>query len=206
MSKKRSFKRFFAGTMVAAVITSAIIPTPYVTKVEAASARQVESLSRGLSVTALSSGTLVNWRYLGTDTPDTTFKLYRDTKLIYTSTSGDATCYKDTEGSVNSTYTLRVYNNSNASNYTTYSTEYKLNYDSAAKAGYFDIQLDTPKDSRLGATYTANDASVADLNGDGDYELIIKWDPNNSQDNSKSGATSNVIIDAYEYSLKEKKF
>ena len=198
MSKKRSFKRFFAGTMVAAVITSAIIPTPYVTKVEAASARQVESLSRGLSVTALSSGTLVNWRYLGTDTPDTTFKLYRDTKLIYTSTSGDATCYKDTEGSVNSTYTLRVYNNSNASNYTTYSTEYKLNYDSAAKAGYFDIQLDTPKDSRLGATYTANDASVADLNGDGDYELIIKWDPNNSQDNSKSGATSNVIIDAYE--------
>ncbi|MCH7233160.1 rhamnogalacturonan lyase, partial [Glycomyces sp. L485] len=42
-----------------------------------------------------------------------------------------------------------------------------------------------------------NDATVADLDGDGTYELIQKWDPSNSKDNSRDGNTGNVYIDAY---------
>jgi hypothetical protein len=46
-------------------------------------------------------------------------------------------------------------------------------------------------------TYSANDVSVGDLDGDGQYELVLKWDPSNSKDNSQSGYTGNVFIDAY---------
>src|SRR5204863_8165747 len=46
-------------------------------------------------------------------------------------------------------------------------------------------------------TYSANDCSVGDLDGDGEYEVILKWDPSNSKDNSQSGYTGNVFLDAY---------
>ncbi len=46
-------------------------------------------------------------------------------------------------------------------------------------------------------TYNANDCSAADLDGDGEYEIILKWDPTNSKDNSQSGFTGNVFLDAY---------
>ncbi|QEK51361.1 T9SS type A sorting domain-containing protein [Pedobacter aquae] len=46
-------------------------------------------------------------------------------------------------------------------------------------------------------TYTANDCSVGDVDGDGEYEIFLKWDPSNAKDNSQSGYTGNVFIDAY---------
>lgn len=46
-------------------------------------------------------------------------------------------------------------------------------------------------------TYSPNDCSVGDLDGDGQQEIIVKWDPSNSQDNSLSGYTGNVYLDAY---------
>jgi hypothetical protein len=46
-------------------------------------------------------------------------------------------------------------------------------------------------------SYSANDASVGDLDGDGEYEIVLKWDPSNAKDNSQSGYTGNVYIDAY---------
>src|SRR5690606_7911871 len=46
-------------------------------------------------------------------------------------------------------------------------------------------------------SYSAGDASVGDLDGDGQYEIVLKWDPSNQKDNSQSGYTGNVYIDAY---------
>ena len=46
--------------------------------------------------------------------------------------------------------------------------------------------------------YFPYDGSVADLDGDGDYELVVRWEPSNFQDNSISGKTGNVYLDAYE--------
>jgi hypothetical protein len=58
--------------------------------------------------------------------------------------------------------------------------------------GYLDVPISSP-----GGSYSANDASVGDLDGDGRYEIILKWDPSDSKDNSQAGRTGNVFVDAY---------
>ena len=50
---------------------------------------------------------------------------------------------------------------------------------------------------RRGVHLRANDACVGDLDGDGQYEIVLKWDPSNAKDNSQSGYTGNVFVDAY---------
>ena len=46
-------------------------------------------------------------------------------------------------------------------------------------------------------SYTANDATVADVDGDGQLEIILKWDPTNAHDNAHDGYTGPTIIDCY---------
>jgi rhamnogalacturonan endolyase len=46
-------------------------------------------------------------------------------------------------------------------------------------------------------TYNANDASVADLDGDGEYEIVLKWDPSNSRDNASAGLSGPQLLEAY---------
>jgi hypothetical protein len=70
-----------------------------------------------------------------------------------------------------------------------------------APEGYMSIPLQKPADGvtsdgrRYG--YTANDASVGDVDGDGAYELFLKWDPTNAHDNSHDGYTGSTLIDCY---------
>lgn len=45
-------------------------------------------------------------------------------------------------------------------------------------------------------SYSIGDCSTGDVDGDGEYEIIVKWDCN-AQDNSLSGVTGNVYLDAY---------
>jgi hypothetical protein len=56
---------------------------------------------------------------------------------------------------------------------------------------YLTVPLQNP------SGYNANDCSVADVDGDGILEILLKWDPTNAKDNSQSGVTSNVLIDCY---------
>ena len=45
--------------------------------------------------------------------------------------------------------------------------------------------------------YTLNDVTVGDLTGDGQYEYIVKWYPNNAIDSSQQALTAPTIFDAY---------
>lgn len=164
------------------------------------SARQVEDLNRGLSAANTGSGMLVSWRALGTDKEGTSFKLYKNGSLIYDCSADAATNYFDKGGTASDKYTLDTFVGSSNIEKNVGATIFS-NKNSGQSGAYFDIPLQKPAGGKTpdGKTYTysANDASVADLDGDGEYEIILKWDPSNSQDNSKSGYTGNVYLDAY---------
>lgn len=70
-----------------------------------------------------------------------------------------------------------------------------------APSGYLEIPLQKPANGVTPAgetyTYSPNDASIGDVDGDGEYEIILKWDPSNSRDNSHEGYTGEVYIDCY---------
>lgn len=151
----------------------------------AASARQVERLDRGLVSVRSGSGNLVSWRLLATDPQDVAFNVYRGTTRVNTSPITSSTNHLDAGAPAGAAYTVRAVVGG-------------AEQDASPAAlqmpnGYLDVRLSNP-----GSSYAANDASVGDLDGDGQLEIVLKWDPANAKDNSQAGATDNVLVDAYE--------
>lgn len=160
----------------------------------AASARQMEKLNRGMVAVKVSNGVFVSWRLLGTEAAATGFNLYRNGTKVNSSPITAGTNYLDSQGTASSTYTVRAVVNGQ---------EQSASESASVWANsYYDIPLQKPAGGTTpdgtSYTYSANDASVGDLDGDGDYEIVLKWDPSNSKDNSQSGYTGNVYLDAYE--------
>ncbi|MEU6250315.1 carbohydrate-binding protein [Glycomyces sp. NPDC047010] len=153
----------------------------------------MEDLGRGVTVVPASGGNLVSWRLLGTDTASTAFNVYRNGTLLNSSPITGATNYLDTGGS--GTYTVAPVNGGTVGAQA--GAEATFN-----SSGYRDIPIQAPSGGTtpdgVAYTYSANDMSVGDLDGDGQYEYLVKWDPSNAKDNSQSGYTGNVYIDAYE--------
>lgn len=149
----------------------------------------VENLDRGITAINTGSGMLVSWRYLANDSDTTVFKLYRNDELIYTSEKDNATCYLDSNGTSSSIYRVDTIND----NTVTSSDICKL----ISNNSYFDIPMDIPTAQTSGVTYSPNDCTVGDVDGDGQYEIFVKWDPSNSKDNSQKGKTDKVFIDCY---------
>ncbi|MDL4843029.1 rhamnogalacturonan lyase family protein [Aquibacillus rhizosphaerae] len=156
--------------------------------------KQMEDLDRAPIAVKTSEGVLVSWRMLGTDPGDIGFNIYRDGQLLNEDPISDRTNYVDETGTVDAVYEIHPVINGEERN--------ERNITEVLENNYLDIPLNKPEAGQtpLGDPYTyrANDASVGDLDGDGEYELIVKWDPSNSRDSSQSGYTGNVYIDAYE--------
>ncbi|MCC3765974.1 rhamnogalacturonan lyase, partial [Glycomyces sp. TRM65418] len=139
------------------------------------------------------NGRLVSWRLLGTDPQNVAFNVYRDGAKLNSSPLTGATNYLDTGGSNSSQYTVRAV--ANGTEGAAAGVEVRFN-----SSGYFDVPIQRPSGGSTPSgsfSYEANDLSVGDLDGDGQYEYIVKWDPSNAKDNSQSGYTGNVYIDAY---------
>ncbi|WP_328471489.1 RICIN domain-containing protein [Actinoplanes sp. NBC_00393] len=163
-------------------------PTTAPTSAPPANGRQMEDLDRGLISVRSGSANLVSWRLLGTEAASTGFNVYRSGTKLNSSPITNSTNYLDSGAAANASYTVRAVVNG------------AEQADSPASLtfanGYLDVKLQVPP-AGSDYTYSANDASVGDLDGDGDYEIVLKWDPSNAKDNSQSGVTGNVFVDAY---------
>ncbi|WP_407457686.1 T9SS type A sorting domain-containing protein [Fibrobacter sp.] len=167
-----------------------------------AAQRQMENLSRGLAVTNTGKGVLVSWRLLGTDAPDTEFNLYRDGEKIASIGKTAGTNYLDAAGKTTSEYTVAaVVGGKEGAKQAVSVVLDKTVSNSGNSFPYKTIKLEVPAAQTMPdgetCTYVPNDMSAADLDGDGEYELILKWDPSNAHDNSQGGYTGTVFIDAY---------
>ncbi|MBQ8725190.1 MAG: hypothetical protein IJY74_05935 [Oscillospiraceae bacterium] len=186
----KKIKKWLAGAMSLCMMGTMLTALPTETA-EAADYScntgniMMEYLDRGVSAVSTGSGMLVSWRVLANDADDATFVLYRDNTEIYRSTSGKATCYLDASGSSSSKYRVDTLSSSG-------SVISSSNCSIITGSNHFDIQL-----SRPSSIYTPNDCSVGDVDGDGVYEIFVKWDPNTSKDNSQKGKTDPCIIDCY---------
>ncbi len=165
---------------------------------------KMECLDRGLvAVRTSADSVMLSWRYLMDDPADQSFSIYRNGKKIGERGSKESTTFSDyNPGGQTATYEVRPAKGKLSG---------KWMLSANAPIGYLDIALDKPADDvtyaqgtvSAGASqarpvgYTASDASVADLDGDGQMEIVLKWEPNNSKDNSHSGFTSPVLFDAY---------
>lgn len=162
--------------------------------------RQAEYLDRGLVAVNTEEGVFLSWRFLGTDDENTAFNVYRDGKVITDKPVTDKTNYVDKQYTQGSKYYVEAVITDKNGNITQSEADISKEV-SPLEQNYFDIPLLQPESltmpDKSTCTYTPNDASVGDLDGDGQYEIILKWDPSNAQDNSKDGYTGNVYIDAY---------
>lgn len=135
---------------------------------------QLEYLGRGLVAAVTSEGVFLSWRLLGNEVSGfssngltgTDFNLYRDGSLI--AVVCDSTNYLDPGGTPDSVYYVCAVVDGQ---------EVDRSADVNPWEGpYYEIPLQKPADGITPTgqtfTYSANDMSVGDVDGDGEYEFL----------------------------------
>ena len=167
---------------------------------------QREKLGRGVvAIRESPEKVAISWRYLSSDPKDIAFNVYRDGKKLNKKPITGATFYTDKyKGTAAATYSVEPIANSSRNKSGQPNCQLSIvNYQLPANApvGYLPIPVDCPSREvdEFGKeyTYSANDASVGDVDGDGEYEIFLKWEPSNAHDNAHNGLTGNVLIDCY---------
>ncbi|WP_426451162.1 rhamnogalacturonan lyase [Paenibacillus sp. S-38] len=162
---------------------------------------QLEYLDRGLVAASTSQGVFLSWRLRAGEVTGASasgltgasFNVYRDGKKVASVT--DSTNHLDAAGSASSRYEVAAVVNGREVD--------RSDAVSPWAQAYFDLKLNKPADgvTPVGEayTYSANDMSVGDVDGDGQYEFFVKWDPSNSKDVSQVGYTGQTYIDCYRF-------
>ncbi len=193
--KKKLMKIGAAALTIAVAATSMAVAPITAGAFASPSERKMETLDRGVVAVPVNSaygtGNLVMWRRLGTEPADTVFTLYKNKEKI---AEGAFTNYVDPTGNSGDFYTVVA--------------DGKMSTPFQALAhNYIEIPMvdapvsDNLKTDRNGiyyGTYAPGDGTYGDLDGDGQYELVILWNPPDALDAASSGKTGKAYIDAYE--------
>ncbi len=169
----------------------------------------MENLGRGIVVVRSGeTSAYVSWRLLATDPTGVAFNLYRAAGertpiRLNTGPLTETTDFVDAsiDPTVANTYTVRAVSGGRELDP---ARPFVLPANAPVRQ-YLTVTLQKPPDGKVSApsgtlgtySYNANDASAADLDGDGEYEIVLKWDPSNSRDTASAGVTGTVLLDAY---------
>ncbi|MBQ6750701.1 MAG: hypothetical protein IJR02_08045 [Bacteroidaceae bacterium] len=147
--------------------------------VSATAQRNMDQLDRGLVAVKTTAGVYLSWRILGEEYYDVSYNVYRNgTKLNNTPLT--VSNFTDTGGTMASTYTVTAVVRGTEQGHSKVATvwnQYKYKLYTTCETGYRDIPLARVYDNAgndITDYYTANDAEVADLDGDGEMEIILK--------------------------------
>ncbi len=141
--------------------------------------RRFEYLTRGLTAVPGDWGTLVSWRFLGTDSDSLCYDLYRNGEKLNAEPL-NASSFFDVGAPSGARYELREIADGAENGVTAETTAWDKNYIS------FKVE------EREG--YNIDDGSVADLDGDGEFEIILRRIP--SMDTTKE-RDDYPLIEAY---------
>lgn len=183
---------------------------------------QLERLNRGLVAMRTKKGIFLSWRlmkeevggYTKTGLSGADFEVVRNGKAI--AVVRDSTNYLDAGGTMEDVYEVCALWEKPEKAPDVFSdvehTEEKASGGGirsekvrafASGENYYDIPICRPAGGTTPAgevfEYHANDMSVGDVDGDGDYEYIVKWDPDNAKDVSQKGYTGHCILDCYKF-------
>ena len=154
--------------------------------------RFTDALDRGIVALPGTTGNFVSWRRLAEEYYDVTYNVYRNDVKVASELK--ATHFFDTAGDVNSKYKI--------SPVVRGTEQAQSNEVGRWRYGYLDIKLTDVFDrnqNNVTSHYSPNDAEMADLDGDGDLEIIIKR--LNTVDAANvypaSNTTEFVMLDAY---------
>jgi hypothetical protein len=154
---------------------------------------QTERLNRGVVAIRQDDGKVaVSWRILRDDQKGEPFDIYRNGEKLNAQplTSGGSFFVDEHPLEAKATYEVRGG-----------STAGSFDFNPLSPAGYLPVSIEkpeggeTPDGRRYG--YSANDCSVGDVDGDGQYEIFVKWDPSNAHDNAHDGYTGPTLFDCY---------
>ena len=160
----------------------------------ASAQRQMERLGRGVVAVRQADGRVwVGWRLLGTDPDALAFNLYRSDAGARTVRLNDKplagpTNFVDTTADLSKTssYFVRPVSKNKEGEP---SARFTLAAGTPARQ-YLSIPLRTPPG------YSPGDASAGDLDGDGEYELVVHM-TGRGRDNGSAGLTTEPILQAY---------
>ena len=155
---------------------------------------RMEDLGRGVvAVRKSPTEVFVTWRYLTQDPENIKFDVFRDGVRINGAPVAGITYFVDAANTSDAParYEVRPASGKGKSG--------SFTLPGNAPAGYIPIPLEAPEDrwapNGERASYSPNDCSVGDVDGDGEYEIFLKWDPSNAHDNAHNGYTGEVYID-----------
>lgn len=146
---------------------------------------EAKPLDRGLVAVKTSAGVFVNWRARKSD-KNVRYMLYSNGSLLERGGFTEKTNYLDSKGTTNSSYSLYVVDAATGA-----VIEKQENVKVWSEQSHrIDLEGGAPTDPTTNkATYTPNDASFCDMDGDGEYEIILKWTPSTEKDAASSGPT-----------------
>ena len=152
----------------------------------------LEHLNRGVVAFRDGAQVIVSWRTLSSDAIGQPFDVFRNGQKLNTAplTKGGSFFIDSQPLTVDATYEVRGG-----------SCDGSFTLKADTPNGYLPLKLQKPAAGTTPDgetfTYSANDASVADVDGDGQYEIILKWDPSNAHDNAHDGYTGPTLFDCY---------